>query len=122
MLMANKSKLHLIHVDKTHKKHDTNIELSLVPPAFEWDEQKAEANLSKHGISFSDAQALWEDRNRVEFRLCHAGEPRMGLLGRLGGETWLAVYVWRGGRVRLISVRRCVGKEASLYDKANAHR
>lgn len=93
-----------------------------MPPEFEWDEQKAEANLSKLGISFSEARALWEDRNRLMFRLCHAGETRMGLLARYGGKTWLAIYVRREGRIRLISVRRTVGKEEGLYDKANARR
>lgn len=120
--MSNKSKIYPSNIDKTQEQHYINTELSLVPQEFEWDEQKADANLSKHGISFSEAQTLWEDRNRVAFRLCHAGETRMGLLARYGGATWLAIYTCRDGRIRLISVRRAVGKEGSLYDKANARR
>jgi hypothetical protein len=31
------------------------------PVRFEWDERKAKANLRKHGVSFEEAQTVFED-------------------------------------------------------------
>jgi uncharacterized protein len=28
---------------------------------FEWDEEKAEINLKKHGVSFEEAKTVWDD-------------------------------------------------------------
>jgi uncharacterized DUF497 family protein len=37
---------------------DSELEL-LVPSGFEWDEDKSNANLVKHGISFDDASDIF---------------------------------------------------------------
>jgi uncharacterized protein len=34
---------------------------------FEWDKQKAKSNLSKHGISFEEAQTIFDDPLYVDF-------------------------------------------------------
>ena len=34
---------------------------------FEWDKQKAKLNLSKHGISFEEAQTVFDDPLYVDF-------------------------------------------------------
>jgi uncharacterized DUF497 family protein len=34
---------------------------------FEWDENKAAANLSKHGVSFDEAQSVFSDSLYVDF-------------------------------------------------------
>jgi hypothetical protein len=34
---------------------------------FEWDKQKAESNLSKHDISFEEAQTVFDDPLYVDF-------------------------------------------------------
>ncbi|RDB59455.1 toxin [Gordonibacter sp. 28C] len=86
---------------------------------FEYDPEKSARNLDKHGIDFEDAQALWLDRDRVEFRLEHTGEQRYGVLARWAGICWLAVVVHRGERVRIVSTRRATRKEAALYDQTN---
>ncbi len=49
---------------------------------FEWDERKSEANEAKHGISFDEARALWEDPYGVDFRVAHEGERRYGTIAR----------------------------------------
>jgi uncharacterized DUF497 family protein len=36
---------------------------------FEWDDEKNHMNMSKHGIDFDTAKALWDDPNRVEILL-----------------------------------------------------
>ena len=34
---------------------------------FEWDENKAAANLSKHGVTFDEAKTVFEDALYVDF-------------------------------------------------------
>ena len=34
---------------------------------FEWDEEKAHANLKKHGVSFDEAQTVFDDPLYVDF-------------------------------------------------------
>lgn len=43
---------------------------------FEYDDDKSQANLEKHGIEFLDAQALWEDPDLLEIRARSDDEPR----------------------------------------------
>jgi len=71
---------------------------------FEFDPEKSRSNLAKHGIDFIDAQRLWSGRP-VEWRLPHAGEDRFLRLGVLYDRVWVAIFTWRAGKVRLISVR-----------------
>lgn len=43
---------------------------------FEWDENKREFNLEKHGIDFADAILIFDDPNRIEFEIDIKGELR----------------------------------------------
>lgn len=57
---------------------------------FEWDEEKATANLSKHTVSFEEAKSVFDDPRYVDFqdpddsfdehRYIIIGEPRAGRL------------------------------------------
>ena len=53
---------------------------------FDWDPNKSAHNSEKHGIDFDGARWLWEDENRVEFRIRVSGEQRYGVLARHGGS------------------------------------
>lgn len=33
---------------------------------FEWDENKNQVNIYKHGISFDEAKVIWEDKNNFD--------------------------------------------------------
>lgn len=83
---------------------------------FEFDEQKSRANLDKHGIDFEAAQALWNDPDLLEIRARTEDEERYLLIGRIGQRHWSAVVTYRGGRIRLISVRRARRTEVQLYE------
>ncbi|MHB1582765.1 MAG: BrnT family toxin [Acidimicrobiales bacterium] len=48
------------------------------------------ANSTKHGIGFVQAQALWDDPNRVEVPARTLGEPRWLVVGRIAGLHWSA--------------------------------
>ena len=83
---------------------------------FEFDDDKSQANLEKHGIDFEAAQALWHDPDLLEVQANTEGEPRFLIIGRIGTKHWSAVVTYRDGRIRLISVRRARKREVELYE------
>jgi uncharacterized DUF497 family protein len=83
---------------------------------FEFDPEKSRSNESKHGISFTSAQALWQDEDRVAFPANSETEQRFALLARFGGKVWAAFYTMREERIRIISVRRARTKEIVVYE------
>ena len=83
---------------------------------FEFDEAKSQANLLKHGISFSDAQALWDDPRLLEIPAKTEDEPRYLVIGLIYEKCWSAVITYRGMKVRIISVRRSRTEEVALYE------
>lgn len=83
---------------------------------FEFDESKSQANLSKHGINFVDAQLLWNDPRLLEIPAKTEDEPRYLVIGLINGKHWSAVLTYRGVNIRLISVRRSRTEEVTLYE------
>ena len=83
---------------------------------FEFDEQKSKANKAKHGIDFTEAQALWEDVDLLEIPARTDDEPRTVVIGRIGEKHWSAIITHRGERIRIISVRRSRSEERELYE------
>ena len=81
---------------------------------FEFDRAKSAANLEKHGIDFTDAQALWSDPDRLEIPARSLDEPRTQVVGRIGNVVWSA-FTMRGDRIRIISVRRARDEEEAAY-------
>ncbi len=84
--------------------------------AFEFDESKSQANLSKHGINFIDAQLLWNDPMLLEIPAKTEDEPRFLAIGLINGKHWSAILTYRGKNIRLISVRRSRTEEVALYE------
>ena len=83
---------------------------------FEFDEAKSQSNLLKHGISFTNAQALWSDPSLLEIPAKTEDEPRYLMIGLINEKRWSAVIAYRGTNVRLISVRRSRTEEVVLYE------
>ena len=63
---------------------------------FEFDEQKSAANQVKHGIDFVLAQALWLDDSLVEVPARTQDEPRLLVVGMIGGRHWSAIVTYPG--------------------------
>jgi len=85
---------------------------------YEWDEEKAAANLRKHGVDFADAALVLEDELALTLRDLHAEEERFVTLGKdPSGRLLVVVYTWRGERIRLISAREMTSKERRQYEK-----
>jgi uncharacterized protein len=84
----------------------------------DWNPNKAKSNLEKHGISFSDAEAVLFDPNALSFEDTMAeGEQRFIVIGM--DHLWrllLVVYTHRGDKIRLISARRATPFERRKYE------
>jgi uncharacterized protein len=84
--------------------------------SFEFDEQKSQINLEKHGIDFLQAQNLWSDPYLIEIPAKTVDEPRFIVIGRIKGKHWSAVITHRSKNIRIISVRRARPEEVILYE------
>ncbi|MBK1736099.1 hypothetical protein CKO15_12630 [Halorhodospira abdelmalekii] len=85
----------------------------------EWDTDKAESNLAKHGVSFDEAAtALLDPMALAQEDEDAQGEARWVLMGMSAQARLLVVvYTLRGSdeRIRLISARKASRKEAKYY-------
>ena len=82
----------------------------------EWDENKNQINIRKHGISFATAALVFADEERIEYydRLHSLEEDRNVVLGCVQGILYV-VYTMRGEAARLISARMATPKEREIY-------
>jgi uncharacterized DUF497 family protein len=82
-----------------------------------FDTDKAEKNLKKHGVSFDEAAScLLDPQSLVCEDIDAKGEPRWILLGMSHQARLLVVvYTLRGDTIRLISARKPTSKEVSHY-------
>jgi uncharacterized protein len=84
--------------------------------SFEYDENKSQSNLAKHGIDFVEAQKLWDDPQRLEIPARLQEEPRTLILGKIDEKHWSAIITDRPPNIRIISVRRSRPNEVELYE------
>ena len=88
--------------------------------AFEWDSQKRDDNLSKHGVDFEEAKSIFEDPLYVDFyEPDHSvGEERLIIVGESEKSRLLVVsYTERQNAIRLISARQATPTERSAYEE-----
>ena len=85
---------------------------------FEFDAIKSLSNKAKHGVDFEEAKALWNDPHLLEIEAKSIDEPRFLLIGMIGDKHWSAVVTYRGGKIRIISVRRSRREEVDLYEES----
>jgi uncharacterized protein len=84
---------------------------------FEWDDEKAAANVAKHGIAFGDAKSVFCDLTcftREDTGGAY-GEQRFIVVGFVGMKLIAVVYTEREGRIRIISARKASGHEQRQY-------
>ncbi len=83
---------------------------------FEWDEEKREANLVKHGVDFRRMAALFDGPTveAVDGRQNY-GETRINCLGEIDDRAFVVVYTWRGPNRRIISARKANARERKAY-------
>jgi uncharacterized DUF497 family protein len=87
---------------------------------FEWDKNKASLNLSKHGVSFEEAETVFEDPLYVDFYdPDHSDEEeRYLIVGESHqGRLLIVSYTERGNVIRLISARETTRTERAIYEE-----
>ena len=84
---------------------------------FEFDENKNEINMQKHGIPLMRAIWAFDDPDKIDFvdDRKDYGEERRICIGYFDGSAISVCYTIRGNNIRLISVRRASKKERELY-------
>ena len=83
---------------------------------FEFDPLKSAINKAKHGIDFIKAQVLWKSKH-IRLGAKDAFEKRYMIIGKIEGEYWSAIITYRGGTIRIISVRKSTPSEIATYEK-----
>lgn len=87
---------------------------------FEWDDQKAIANLKKHGVSFGEATEVFYDPNAIEdYDSQHSAEEvRFFIIGLSSRRLLYVVYAERTfDLIRIISARRADRTEQQTYER-----
>ncbi len=70
----------------------------------------------KARIDFIEAQALWKFKI-VLLPAKDALEKRYMVIGIIGSDHWSAIITYRGGTIRIISVRKSTPLEIETYEK-----
>ena len=85
----------------------------------EWDPRKAMANRLRHGVRFSDAEAVLFDPVALTRDDPDAiGEARFVTVGvDVAGRVLVLVYTYREDRIRIVSVRKATRKEKAQYEE-----
>jgi len=87
---------------------------------FEWDEEKAKANLKKHRVSFEEATTVLIDSFSITIPdPDHSvDEQRYIDIGISdNGRVLVVVYTERGSNIRIISCRKATPSERKLYEE-----
>ena len=90
---------------------------------FEWDEEKRDLNVEKHGLDFIDAVHVFDDPDRVERRdeRKNYDEVRLQTIGKISvGDMTpivLVVHTDRKEKIRIISARVAHSKERRIYEE-----
>lgn len=90
---------------------------------FEWDQEKAESNLEKHGVSFEEAATAFGDTLSITITdPAHSeGEIRYLLIGLTTAQRAVVVaHTERGDNIRIISARLATRKEIRDYEQGPA--
>jgi uncharacterized DUF497 family protein len=84
---------------------------------FEWDHNKDRQNQTKHGVSFADTFAVFEDSNALTIEDNEHDEERFVTIGMdCFGRILTVAYTWRDENIRIISARKSTKSEAKQYE------
>jgi uncharacterized protein len=87
---------------------------------FEWDSNKREVNLRKHGIDFEDAIEVFD--GPILVRRSDREEERWVAIGSLENRLVAIVFTRRTDVIRIISARRARKNEEVKYRNAKVGR
>lgn len=87
---------------------------------FEWDADKADENLQKHGVSFDEATTVFGDPLAITYADPEhsIGEYRFLTFGHSAhGRLIVVAHTDRDGKIRPISAREMTRKEKKEYEQ-----
>jgi len=121
--MAYRLRSAIVHAVSASSKFASRLRacLHLAPrnvtrPSFEWDDEKARRNVSKHGITFASATAVFRDAWHMEEPDARDySEHRHIAIGIADALTLVVVFTSRGDSIRLISARKAARHELTRY-------
>jgi hypothetical protein len=90
--------------------------------AYEFDPDKADANLRKHGVSFEEAFTVFNDplASTLPDDQHSVGKQRSVTVGTSSANRILfIVYTERGSRIRLIGARLATARERQQYEEVS---
>lgn len=72
-------------------------------PTFEWDQDKNESNIAKHGVSFFEAQKAFLDKHRIIAEDCEHStvEVRYYCFGVVNQAVMTVRFTYRKGVIRI---------------------
>lgn len=89
---------------------------------FEWDEEKAKANLKKHRVGFEEAATVFIDPFSISTPdPDHSVDERRYIeIGNSDkGRVLVVVYTERSSNIRIISCRKATPSERKFYEEDN---
>jgi uncharacterized DUF497 family protein len=82
----------------------------------EWDEEKREENIRKHGIDFAGVETLFEGFTAtIEDDRLDYGEQRFVTFGVMEGRVAAVVHTEQSDTIRIISIRKATKREEQGY-------
>lgn len=83
---------------------------------YQWDTNKADINLRKHGVDFADAVSVFSDDLALTIEEQRFEEERFITIGLDAfARILVVVYTWRGDEIRIISARKATRTERQQY-------
>ena len=88
---------------------------------FEWDDDKAQSNIQKHGVTFEEsAEVFFDPFHQTGDASKDDNEERDFIIGyTFSQRLLLAVYTERIDKTRIISARPATRAERKVYEEAN---
>lgn len=84
---------------------------------YQWNRDKALANLRKHGIDFADAVSVFSDDLAMTISDDRFDEERFITIGMDAfGRVLVVVYTMRDDEIRIISARKATRQEQQQYE------
>ena len=90
-------------------------------PHFEWNPEKAKANLQKHQVDFEEASTIFDDPQFITFlnEEHSADEERYITIGlSKKNRLLMAAHTDRNNSIRIISARKVTKHEEKFYQEA----
>jgi uncharacterized protein len=87
---------------------------------FDWDNNKAESNILKHGITFDEAITVFADPYLLfteDFNPSGQEEREWAIGEAENGSIIVVVFTIRGEQIRIISARKATKVECKSYEE-----